>query len=101
MPVTTVKRLNWISTSKADESLRHHEERGLRDRDLPRRNRPRARALDASVEIAIDQVVPRAAGAAHGKRADEEQDDMPQARESGLVHARKTDRPPAWHQQQP
>ena len=56
---------------QSDQRLRQHEERGLRDRHLFRRDRPRARALDQGVEIAIDQIVPGAAGAAHGKGADE------------------------------
>jgi hypothetical protein len=68
---------------------------------LPGWNRPRTRTLDASIKIAIDQVIPRAAGAAHGKRADEEQHDMPQAGETVVVHSGETDRPPARHQKQP
>ena len=59
-----------------DQRLQDEERRGLADADLAGRDRPRPRPLDAAVEIAIDNVVPGAAGAAHGERADEEQNDV-------------------------
>ena len=61
-----------------DQGLQHEKDGSRRDRHLARRDRPRARALDAGVEIAVDDVVPGAAGAAHGEGADEEQDDVPE-----------------------
>ena len=90
--------IELYQNQKADKCLGHHEHRGLCDRDLPRWDRPGTCTLDASIKVAIDQVIPRAAGAAHGKRADEEQHDMPQARETAIVHSGETDRPPARHQ---
>ena len=59
-------------------------------------------ALDFAVEIAIHDVIPGAAGAAHGKGADEKQRHVP-----GIWIGRaggdgsKPGRPPARHQQQP
>ena len=76
MPSAIVKRLNEISTAKPTSACSEQEADGLHDADLTGRNRPRARALDAAVEIAVDDVVPGAAGAAHGEGADEEQRDV-------------------------
>src|SRR6185437_6806834 len=86
---------------ETDECLRQHENGGLRDGDLTRRNRPRARAFDEAIEITINQIIPGATGAAHCKGTDEKQDDVPRARETAGMHSGKTDRPPAWHQEQP
>jgi hypothetical protein len=44
----------------------------LDDADLAGWNRPRPGALDGLVEIAVDDIVPGTARAAHGKGADEE-----------------------------
>ena len=64
-----------------DQRLRHQERRRPGDAHLAGRDRTGARALDAAVEIAVDDVVPGAAGAAHREGADEEQQEMPQARQ--------------------
>src|SRR4029079_16209056 len=113
MPVATVKRLNWIRTKKptsawATMNIVACETVSCPDgigRERVCSTSPlkytSTMALYASNKIAVDQVIPRAAGAAHGKRADEEQQDMPQARETVVVHSRETDRPPARHQKQP
>ena len=77
MPTTIAKRLNCTSTSKPDQRLHHQEHHGRRDAHLPGRNRPRARALDLRVDVAIDQIVPGAAGAAHHDGADQEQQHVP------------------------
>ena len=102
MPATIVKRLNCSSTSKPDQRLQHQEHRRPPDAHLSGRNRPRARALDPGVDVAIDEVVPGAAGAAHHDGADQEQHDVPgigppcAGRDRG-----ERRRPPARQQQQP
>ena len=68
-----VKRLNCSSTASPIERLHHQERRRLGDAHLAGRDRPRARALDPRVDVAVDDVVPGAAGAAHREGADEEQ----------------------------
>ena len=78
MPVTIAKRLNCSSTSKADQRLqRPGRPAPAPTLTWPAGNRPRARALDAGVEVAVDDVVPGAARAAHDEGADEEEDDAP------------------------
>ena len=70
--------------------------------DLSGRNRPRARALDAGVDVAIDQIVPGAAGAAHDDGADQEQQHVPGIGAPGAVgDGGERRRPPARQQQQP
>ena len=86
---------------ETDQRLQQHEGGRLGDRHLAGGDRARAGALDQPVEIAIDQIVPGAAGAAHGEGADEEQHDVPEAGELLDAHAGKPHRPPARHQQQP
>jgi hypothetical protein len=81
---------------QADQRLSHEKQRRLNDADLAGRDRPRTCAFDRGVEIAIDDVVPGAAGAAHGEGADEEQRDMRQARPPRVSgDRRKGGRPPA------
>ena len=75
-----MKLLNESSTRKPISACSDQKHRGLTHADLPGGNRTRARALDAAVEIAIDDVVPGAAGAAHGEGADEEQREMQEVR---------------------
>ena len=90
------------SSRRPDERLHDEEDRGPKDADLPGRDWPRARPLDAAVEIAIDDVVPRAAGAAHGEGADEKQGEVREARRRAMRGDRsKRRRPPARQQQQP
>ena len=78
MPVQTVKPLNCSSTASPTSACSDQKDRRRRDAHLPGRDRPRARALDHGVEVAVDDVVPGAAGAAHGEGADEEQHDVPE-----------------------
>ncbi len=82
-----------------DQRLRDQEGGGGRDRDLTGRDRARARALDPPVEVAIDDVVPGAAGAAHGERADQEQHDMPEIDVLAGGDRGKSRRPPAGNEQ--
>ena len=97
-----VKTLKASSTASPTSACSDEEDRGPKDADLPGRDWPRARALDAAVEIAIDDVVPRAAGAAHGEGADEEQGEVREARRRAMRGDRsKRRRPPARQQQQP
>ena len=84
MPSPIVKPLKRDQHGKADQRLQDQKQRGLGDADLAGRNGTRAGALDAAVEIAIDDVVPGAAGAAHGEGADEEQGDVGKARAFGM-----------------
>ena len=87
---------------KADKRLQDEEQSRLRDAHLAGRDRPRAGALDGAVEIAIDDVVPGAAGAAHGKGADEKQNEMQDVRRPRVGRDRgERRRPPARQQQQP
>ena len=88
-----VKRLNCSSTSEPDQRLGDEKRCGLRDADLSGRDRARARALDQGVEIAVDDVVPGAAGAAHGEGADEEQREVPQARQRVMRRDGRESRP--------
>ena len=87
---------------KPDQRLSDQEGRGLRHADLSRRNRPRPRPLDPRVEIAIGDVVPGAAGAAHDEGPDQEQrQHQRQGREMAGDTAGERGRPPARQQQQP
>jgi len=87
---------------QSDQCLNDKEGRRLRHADLPRRNRPRPRPFHQCVEIAIGNVVPGAAGAAHGERANEEQRND-EGQLAGLADdaGGQRRRPPAWRQQQP
>ena len=88
------ERIELHQHGKPDQRLHAQESRGGGHAYLPGRDRPRARALDQSVEVAIDDIVPGAAGPAHGKGADEEQHGVPGVdRFAGM--------PPARQQQQP
>ena len=58
---------------EADERLRDEEELRLPDAHLAARDRPRPRAGDGGVDVAVDDVVVGAAGAAHGDRTDQEE----------------------------
>ena len=85
-----------------DQRLQHEENGGLFHADLPGRDRPRAGALDAGIEVAVGDVVPGAAGTAHHEGADEEQCDRPRQLMQILRNTgSQRRRPPAWHQQQP
>src|SRR4026208_1988965 len=104
MPGATVKRLNWIRTKKptsawatmnivACATVTCPDGIGRERVRSTRPSRPRStRAFPV-------QPAPRMAHApVQRKRADEEQHDMPQARETAIVHSGETDRPPARHQ---
>ena len=84
-----------------EQRLQHQKGGGGGDGDLSGRNRPRARALDPRVEIAVDDVVPGATGPAHGEGADEEQEDVPEIDVGAGLDRGEPHRPPARHQQQP
>jgi hypothetical protein len=60
-------------SKKPDQRERHEKHEGPRHRNLSGRNRPRPRALDAGIEVAVENVVPRATRPAHGDGADREQ----------------------------
>ena len=75
MPVTTAKRLNCSSTARPISACTTQEHKRLRHAHLSRGYRPRPRPFDHGIEIAVGDVVPGAARAAHGKGADEEQRD--------------------------
>ncbi len=96
MPSAMAKVLNEMQHGQPRERLQGEEDRGRQHAHLAGRDRPRARPLDAAVEIAIDDVVPGAAGAAHRKRADEEQREMDEVwRGSVGGNCGKGRRPPA------
>ena len=86
---------------KPEQCLQREKAGGGRDRHLSRRDGARARALNARIEVAIDDIVPGAARPAHGKRADEEQEQMPEVDPHPGVNRGKANRPPARQQQQP
>src|SRR5262249_37253429 len=96
------KAVELYEDDEAEERLRHQEYGGLSDAHLAGRDRPRAGALDLAVEIAVDDVVPGAAGAAQRERADEDQDEVGGAR-AALVsgNRRQARRPPARNKQEP
>ena len=101
-PSAIVKRLKEISTAKPTNACSSRKPKACLHADLPGWNRPRTRALNAAVEIAVDDVVPGAAGAAHGEGADKEQRDVDKAR-SGAAggDGGERGRPPAGQQQKP
>src|SRR6266545_3586029 len=84
-----------------DQRLQHEKGGGGGDRHLPGRNGSQARALDARIEIAIDDIVPGAAGSPHGEGADEEQNEVPDVDAVPRVNRGERNGPPARHQKQP
>jgi len=70
--VAIAKAVELHQHDEADQRLRDQERGGLSDAHLAGRDRPRTGAFNAAVEIAVDDVVPGAAGAAHREGADEE-----------------------------
>ena len=84
---------------ETDQCLQQQKAESLLDADLPGRNGPRTCALNAAVEIAVDDVVPGAAGAAHRECTDKEERDVDEAR-SGAAggDSGESGRPPAWQQ---
>ena len=102
MPTPMAKRLNCTSTSRPDQRLHHQEHHRRLHAHLARRDRPRARALDPCIDVAVDQIVPGAAGAAHDDGADQQQHDVPGIGPPGAVgDGGERRRPPARQQQQP
>ena len=85
---------------EADQRLGDEEQRGGARTDAARRQGPAPGARDAGVEIAIEDVVIGAAGAAHGDRADQEQQQMPNVGPAMDGVAGERGRPPAWREQQ-
>ena len=102
MPSAMVKPLNVISTAKPISACRTRNKAAWATLTWPDGiGRERVRST-AAVEIAVDDVVPGAAGAAHGEGADEEQHEMRKARRPRVRRDRgERRRPPARHQQQP
>ena len=73
-----VKRLNWSSTSAGRPAPAATRNSQRLPRASPRRRAAAApRPLDLRVEVAVDDVVVGAAGAAHGDRADQKQQEVP------------------------
>ena len=75
--------------------------KAARGRHLSARQRPRSRARDLRVDLAVDEVVIGAARAAHGDGADREQEQQPRIG-IGLLEAslRQRHRPEAGEGQQ-
>ena len=84
----------------ADQRLQGRPDQGIAQRDLACRQRPAARAFDLGVDLAVDDIVPGAAGAAHGKRPQREQR-HPAGEAAPLRRRAQGERPPAGKQQQP
>ncbi len=82
----------------ADRQLQAHEHQRLTYRYGAARQRPDARSRHLRIEVAVDDVVERAAGAAHRYGADAEKRHQPPIGPSGR---RQRDRPPAGKEQQP
>ena len=102
MPRPTANPLNWRSTARPTSACSDQKGRCLFRRHLPARDRPRAGARNLGVEVAVDDVVIGAAGAAHDDGADQEQNQVPEIREApaGRVGGQRR-RPPARPQQEP
>ena len=102
MPTHDREAVELHQHQQPDQRLRHQEHDRRLDAHLPGRNRPRARALDLRVDVAIEQIVPGAARAAHHDGADQEQQHVPgigSPLAGGDGGERR--RPPARQQQQP
>ena len=97
-----MKRLNWRRTTRPTSAWASEEDLRLPDAHLAARDRPRAGARDLRVDVAVDDVVVGAAGAAHGDRADQEEHEVPGVgigAPGGVGGERR--RPPARQEQQP
>ena len=73
MPSRIVKRLNCSEHDRPTSACSDEKHRRRLHAHLAGRDRARARARDLRVEVAVDDVVPGAARAAHHEGADEEQ----------------------------
>src|SRR5690606_31623665 len=71
-------RVQGQQDSQADRAAGGDEPQGLLDADLARRDRTTGGAGDAGVDVAVDDVVPGAAGGAHQGGAQGETDEQPQ-----------------------
>ena len=103
MPVAMAKRLNCSNTTSPTSacSTRNRTRACARLTWPDGIGRERVRST-AAIEVAVDDVVPGAAGAAHRERADEEQHEVPGIGGTGVARdRRKAGRPPAWNQEQP
>ena len=85
---------------RADGRLQHHPDQRIAQLHLARRQRPAARALDLGIDLAVDDVVPGAARAAHGERAQREQR-HPADQPAPFRRGAQRRRPPAGQHQQP
>ena len=88
---------------EGDEGLDHHPDGGLFRSHLPRGDRAGAGAGDLSVELAVGDIVPRAARAAHEESACGASDENPEVEQAGLavMQDAEEERPPAGQQQEP
>ena len=102
MPRRMAKRLNWRSTTRPTSAWAARKIFALRTLTWPLGiGRARVRAT-LRVDVAVDDVVIGAAGAAHGDGADQEEDEMPRvgvALAEGIRRERR--RPPAREEEQP
>src|SRR5262249_9674474 len=57
--------------------------------------------FDEPIQIAVDEIVPGATGAAHRKGTDEKKNDVPRVGKVARAHACEPNRPPARDQQKP
>ena len=83
-----------------DQRLRDQERGGGSHAGAAGGQRAAAGALDAGVELAVEDVVVGAAGAAHRDRADQEQREMPEVRAAVRGKAGERGRLPAGRKQQ-
>ena len=96
-----LKPLKVASTAAPSELNSAHEQQGRARAHLSGGQRARARALDLRVDVAVENVVPGRAGAAHGDGADQEEQEVvgigPRVlgRDGG-----ESSRPPARQQQE-
>ena len=85
---------------ETDQRLDGEEQRRGARTDASRRQRPAPGAGDAGVEVAVEDVVIGAAGAAHRDRADQEQQQMPEVGPAMDGVAGERGGPPTGREQQ-
>ena len=100
MPSQIEKQVEAEKHHEPDERLGDEKGGRRRDADPPRGQRAVARALDARVELAVEDVVVGGAGAAHRDRADEKQREMAEVGSAMEREAGERRRLPAGREQQ-
>ena len=75
------------------QRLQYQKNEGSLDANLSRRDRPRPRPFYPGIEIAIGNVIERAAGTAHDNRADEKQKCIPEIGSRRPAEARQEQDP--------